>query len=92
MQLLLWRAVQEAKNKGLLEFDMGRTEFDNPGLLTFKDHWGGRRSTLTYQRYPALESQRTVEGRAMRIAKLIFSRMPIRLLPTAGRIVYRHIA
>jgi lipid II:glycine glycyltransferase (peptidoglycan interpeptide bridge formation enzyme) len=92
MQLLLWRAVQEAKNRGLLEFDMGKTEFANHGLLTFKDHWGGRRSSLIYRRYPAVGPQRAVESRAMRIAKLIFSRMPIKLLPTAGRIVYRHIA
>ena len=72
MQLLMWKAIQEAKESGLLEFDMGRTDWDNEGLLTYKDQWGCKRSTLTYLRYPALKTKRT-EQIPMRIAKLLFS-------------------
>src|SRR3984957_11100430 len=51
MQLLLWRAIQEAKNKTHPEFNLGRCEWDNVGLRMFKDRWGATRSPLTYWRY-----------------------------------------
>jgi CelD/BcsL family acetyltransferase involved in cellulose biosynthesis len=51
MQLLLWRAIQEAKDNNYSEFDLGRCERENMGLRTFKDRWGAARSPLTYWRY-----------------------------------------
>ena len=48
----MWKAIQEAKNDQLDEFDMGRSDCDNPGLIAFKDRWGAARSTLSYLRYP----------------------------------------
>jgi CelD/BcsL family acetyltransferase involved in cellulose biosynthesis len=91
MQMLMWRAIQEAKNDGLLEFDMGRTDSSNEGLLTFKDRWGGARSTLTYLRYPAPKAQRGAETASIRIAKSLFALTPISLMATAGNIIYPHI-
>src|SRR6266403_1418688 len=38
--LLFWNAIQDAKANGIEEFDMGRSDTDNPGLVTFKEHWG----------------------------------------------------
>lgn len=90
MQLLMWKAIQEAKEGGLLGFDMGRTDWNNEGLLTFKDHWGATRSTLTYLRYPAAAPQRS-EGIPRRLAKLFFGVTPTGLLSAAGKVLYRHI-
>ena len=39
MPWLLWRAIAAAKSNGATEFDMGRTDEDNAGLLAFKNHW-----------------------------------------------------
>ena len=61
MQLLMWKAIQEAKRDGLQEFDMGRTEWDNEGLLRYKDRWGGTRSMLTSFRHPATEPKALVQ-------------------------------
>jgi CelD/BcsL family acetyltransferase involved in cellulose biosynthesis len=91
MQLLMWKAIQEAKDEGLLEFDMGRTDCDNEGLLTFKDRWGATRSTLTYMRYPQLSTQRGTGDTFMRAAKSLFALAPDRLLTRAGNILYPHI-
>lgn len=90
MQLLIWKAIQEAKDEGSLWFDMGRTDLDNEGLLTFKDHWGGERSRLTYLRYPAREA-RPVADILSRIAKVFFSVAPSKILIAAGSVLYRHI-
>jgi Acetyltransferase (GNAT) domain len=91
MQFLMWKAIQEAKGDGLLEFDMGRTDLSNEGLLTFKDHWGGARSTLTYMRYPEPKPQRATESGSMRIAKSLIAVSPESLLVRAGNILYPHI-
>ena len=92
MQLLLWKAIQDAKNSGLLEFDMGRTDWNNGGLLIYKDRWGATRSTLMYFRDPAGKPQDRTENISMRIAKRIVTLVPDSILTTAGSILYRHIA
>jgi hypothetical protein len=91
MQLLMWKAIEEAKENGLLEFDMGRTDWSNEGLLTYKDRWGGARSTLLYLRHPAPKPHRRIEDVPMRIAKRIFAWAPDSLLSSAGNILYRHM-
>jgi CelD/BcsL family acetyltransferase involved in cellulose biosynthesis len=91
MQFLMWKAIQEAKSDGLVEFDLGRTDLSNEGLLTFKDHWGGARSTLTYMRYPEPRIQRTTESAALQVAQSLVPLTPARLLAKAGNIIYQHI-
>lgn len=90
MHLLFWKAIQEAKNDGLLQFDMGRSDWDNPGLIAFKGRWGAVQSVLTYLRYPTRHSQPGAAGLRMRIAKQIFALAPDGLLTTAGSVLYRH--
>ena len=87
---LLWRAIQEAKRDRLEEFDMGRSDLDNPGLISFKEHWGAERSELVYWAYPP-NLRPDVNRWGLRAAKSIFSRMPSALLPAMGRLLYRHM-
>jgi lipid II:glycine glycyltransferase (peptidoglycan interpeptide bridge formation enzyme) len=92
MHLLFWKSIQEAKNNGLKEFDMGRSDSDNAGLVEFKDRWGATRSTLTYLRYPAsVATKATSEGWRVRIAKQLFLHMPDGFLEAAGKLLYRHV-
>lgn len=92
MQLLLWRSIQEAKEDGLVEFDMGRTDWRNAGLLTFKDRWGAARSTLQYFRDPVPNSHPATADIPMRIAKRISAWAPDSFWCAAGNLLYRHIA
>jgi hypothetical protein len=91
MQLLMWRAIQEAKDAGLLDFDLGRTDLNNEGLLTFKDRWGGTRSNLGYLRYPAPKPQRPTDNVSVGVAKSLFAVAPEALLRRAGNILYPHV-
>jgi hypothetical protein len=91
VQLLMWKAIQEAKESGLLEFDMGRTDWSNEGLLTFKDRWGGARSTLLYFRQPAPKPHHRITGVSARIAKRVLACAPDSFLRSAGNILYRHV-
>jgi CelD/BcsL family acetyltransferase involved in cellulose biosynthesis len=90
MQLLFWRAIQEARHDGLSEFDLGRSDWDNPGLLAFKDRWGAARSDLGYWRYGAA-TVAAHSGWQGRVARRLFGHMPESVLPLAGKLVYRHL-
>ena len=88
MQVLMWKAIEEAKGAGLLEFDMGRSDWDNAGLVHYKDRWGCTRSTLTYSRYPKQAFSGSV---SFQVPKWVFDFAPGALLSTAGGMLYRHI-
>jgi lipid II:glycine glycyltransferase (peptidoglycan interpeptide bridge formation enzyme) len=88
---LLWRAIQEAKENGFREFDLGRSDCDNPGLVAFKDRWGSTRSRLTYWRYPARHAEKARPAWRARMAEQVLTHMPDRLLITAGKLLYRHV-
>lgn len=90
-QLLMWKAIQEAKHDQLYEFDMGRSDYDNPGLIAFKDRWGAARSTLFYLRYPSRSAQ-TISG-AMQgsVAKYVLAHAPDSLLAATGSVLYKHM-
>jgi len=89
--LLFWRTIQEGKMQGLQEFDLGRSEIENTGLVAFKDRWRARRSILTYIRFSTQRRRPAAEGYRMHMAKRLFTCMPDGLLAATGRLLYRHI-
>jgi hypothetical protein len=92
MPLLLWRAIENAKAKGATEFDLGRTDENNAGLVAFKGKWAKDPSRLVYWRYPALPLSSSTEDWRLKGAQLLFSRSPSSVLTAVGRMLYRHIA
>jgi hypothetical protein len=89
MQFLFWRTIQEAKHEGIQEFDLGRTDADASGLVTFKDRWGASRSLMTYWRRPA-SAAREALGNSVRVAGSLLRYLPGGLLAAAGRLLYKH--
>ncbi|MGD1082630.1 MAG: GNAT family N-acetyltransferase [Candidatus Sulfotelmatobacter sp.] len=95
MPLLFWRAIQEGKELRAQEFDLGRSDIDNPGLVAFKDHLGAACSKLNYFR-ACRNGSRSVtaagpEDWRLRLARGAFARMPDFLLKIAGNLLYRHV-
>jgi CelD/BcsL family acetyltransferase involved in cellulose biosynthesis len=95
MHFLLWKAIQEAKNSGLRTFDLGRTDADQTGLVTFKNRWGTTRQVLTYSRYvPVGKLAQAFEVPAthwrLRTAKRVFAHLHPAVLSMLGRFLYRH--
>jgi hypothetical protein len=88
---LLWRAVSAAKRSGANEFDMGRTEESNTGLLTFKNHWVPMPTQLVYWNYPEVSGIDAIGGWKMNLAKRVFPLMPRKLMTLTGSLFYRHI-
>jgi len=88
---LLWKGIAAAKLNGAIEFDMGRTEEGNAGLLAFKNHWVPQPKRLVYWKFPDTSSFISGDNWKLRMAKRIFSYMPNRLLTITGNLIYRHI-
>ncbi len=62
MQFLLWRAIQKAKQNGQREFDLGRSDCDNPGLVAFKDRWGSKPVIADLLEMPSAGSRKPSTG------------------------------
>lgn len=90
-QFLLWKTIQEAKNKHLLLFDLGRSDDNDSGLIQFKSRWGASQSSLVYFRYFLGQPTKATSLQRWNIAKHLFSHIPNPCLAAAGRLLYRHI-
>jgi lipid II:glycine glycyltransferase (peptidoglycan interpeptide bridge formation enzyme) len=91
MPLLFWKAIQEGKRLGAQEFDLGRSEMNDPGQAVFKGHLGANGSTLVYFSYPPLVRSSPASGWKMKIARSTVGWLPDTLLITAGKLLYRHV-
>ncbi|HKQ36110.1 MAG TPA: GNAT family N-acetyltransferase [Nitrospiraceae bacterium] len=89
--MLFWRAIKDAKDAGMEELDLGRSDLDNTGLITFKERWSAVRTTLTTWRAPAVIATSSFQSFNPRLAKKVCARLPDSVLTLAGRLLYRHI-
>jgi lipid II:glycine glycyltransferase (peptidoglycan interpeptide bridge formation enzyme) len=90
IQMLIWRSIQEAVERGMLRFDFGRSDLNNQGLTAFKDRWNATRSLLTYWTTPSVPD-RFHESWGTSLAGRTFTHCPDWLLTTSGRLLYRHL-
>ena len=90
MALLLWKTIQEAKDSGLEELDMGRSDSDNLGLRAFKEHWGAVGSPLSYWTYPH-KTPAIPRPWQKNLARRVVLAAPNSALEAVGTFLYRHI-
>ena len=88
--LLFWKAIQEAKDQGFEELELGRSDIQNSGLIAFKEHWGAARTTIRYWSYPP-ESTGLPTVWKDRLAKRVVSICPDIALEMIGKVLYKHI-
>jgi len=91
MPFLLWQAIEEAKNTGAAQFDFGRSEIANTGLIRFKDHFGAKQSVLVHKTFPGMSWEAGADNWSMKCAKMVFSMLPEQALVWAGKWIYPHI-
>ena len=89
MPFLLWRTIQEAKERGFEELDLGRSDSDNQGLVEFKDRLGAVRRLLNYWSYPHREAEFRA-GLKKKLADRFISVMPNLSLEVVGKLLYKH--
>jgi hypothetical protein len=77
-----------------MAFDLGRSDCDATGLITFKKRLGAARSTLRYYRFPiSLSDGHNATGArgAYRLRQNILRRLPDSLFCSVGSFLYRHL-
>jgi lipid II:glycine glycyltransferase (peptidoglycan interpeptide bridge formation enzyme) len=90
MQFLLWRAIEDAKGRDIEELDFGRSDFQDQGLMVYKERWGAVRTQTGYFQTRALHRTRSHWLGNVR-NKINFARfVPQGILATTGRLLYRH--
>ena len=89
MPFLFWKAIQDAKQAGCNTFDLGRSDLDAVGLLTFKERLGA--TPVIAQYATTVNSSILHTGIVRRVATAAFKRMPDPLLICAGRLLYPRV-
>jgi lipid II:glycine glycyltransferase (peptidoglycan interpeptide bridge formation enzyme) len=90
MQMLLWRVIEQASGQGFNEFDLGRSDQEDHGLILFKDRLGANRSSITYFRNPPVSRRSLLWPGSSHIGKRVVSCIPESLLAAGGRLLYKH--
>jgi hypothetical protein len=90
MQMLFWRAIEQASGQGFNEFDLGRSNQEDHGLILFKDRLGADRSSITYFRNPLVSRRSLLRPGARCIGRRVVSCMPGPFLAAGGRLLYKH--
>ena len=89
---LFAKMFEYAKDRGLEEMDLGRSNADEPGLITFKDRLGGVQERIEYFRLPGSDESKTNSRPwVKKLLKAGCSLAPDSLLVGAGNLFYRHI-
>jgi CelD/BcsL family acetyltransferase involved in cellulose biosynthesis len=90
MPFLFWKMIEESKAAGAERLDLGRSDFDNEGLITFKDRMGTTRRRLTYYRYSYAQRDNLAPARKSHGFRDLLFNLPDVVLSTAGGVLYRH--
>jgi len=90
MAFLFWNAIQAAKDKGCEQFEMGRSDKGNLGLISFKEHWGAIGTDLSYWKYPHKPGA-AADGWHKNVLQRLMPVIPDSALRTVGRLFYKHI-
>lgn len=91
VHLLFWNTIRDGKSNGARVLDLGRSDSDNLGLITFKERWGATRSHLTYWRYSTCPASAPLAGWGIKLARSVIGHIPDTLLIAAGKMLYRHV-
>jgi CelD/BcsL family acetyltransferase involved in cellulose biosynthesis len=90
MPFLFWDVIEEAKGRNAETLDLGRSELDNSGLITFKERLGAARYPLSYWRIGGAAAAST-RSLPVKIAKHVLRCLPDPILAAAGKVFYRHV-
>lgn len=90
--LLFWKTIQQAKSAGIEEFDLGRSSYEDLGLLAFKEHLGATSSELTYYRnLPFRPRSVQHQQRLSLLPRQALAHLPDPLFARVGQLLYRHM-
>ncbi len=88
--LLFWKTIQDAKDHGFEELELGRSDVDNLGLIAFKERWGATRTVIGYWSYPPEPAGLPGVWRKT-LARHLVLILPDIALEGIGGLLYKHV-
>ncbi len=91
--LIIWKAIEAAKAKGITRLDFGLSDWGEEGLVRYKRKYASDEKTITYLRSePASESSQTSELLPRLTDLLTDEAVPDQVTEQAGELLYRLFA
>jgi hypothetical protein len=90
MPRLFWKVIHEAKSEKFQDFDLGRSDPSNVGLIRFKDHLGA--ATTSVQNWQLAGNGMSAKSDVANspLLQSLLPHLPDTLFRLAGEIFYRH--
>jgi hypothetical protein len=90
--MLVWEAIRWHAENGFHVLSFGRSDMKNQGLRWFKNGWNLKERVLRYYKYDLKQNCTVAQSRPLvDWSPRIFSRMPVPLLRSIGRVLYKHM-
>jgi lipid II:glycine glycyltransferase (peptidoglycan interpeptide bridge formation enzyme) len=90
--LVMWEAMRWYSQNGYKSLCLGRTEFENQGLIQFKSGWGTTEQPIHYYQYDFKKGS-FVRGssKVTGFHNKIFRNIPIPISNKIGALLYKHV-
>jgi CelD/BcsL family acetyltransferase involved in cellulose biosynthesis len=91
--LLTWESIQRTGQLGYEVLDLGRTAYDNPGLVQSKRSWGATEQACPYYYYPAIRGLATTgeQSKKYQLVTACWRKLPLQISAPLGGLLYRHL-
>lgn len=91
--VLMWQAITWGCAHGFKTLDMGRTAYDNEGLMAFKRRWGATKEPLAYYYYPRVDGLASTSERSWKFRLLTncWRQLPLHVAGPLGGQLYKHL-
>ena len=93
--VIQWEAINQACKQGFELFDFGEVPDGNAALAKFKSKWGAEPTRLYRYYFPATQpseqAKADAEGAARKLAKSVWSRLPLELTAWLGERAYYYL-
>ncbi len=91
--LIMWEAIKWHQENGCHTLNLGRTDPEDQGLLSYKRSWGPTESKMCYCRIVLATDLKLkfLLARKRNLFKKLFQLMPSPLLRLAGTVAYKHL-
>jgi lipid II:glycine glycyltransferase (peptidoglycan interpeptide bridge formation enzyme) len=90
--IIIWEAIKLYNKLGYKELSLGKTELKNTGLRRFKLGWGASEEIDNIYRY-SLKNNKFINFKSFTVGfhNHLFKKMPLIILKSIGKLMYRHI-
>lgn len=88
---LFWKAIEDAKEHGIQEMDLGRSDLDNEGLIRFKGQLGSTKTLISYWRLARGFQPVRKSSRSFQIASQLLAHAPASLQIAIGDLFTKHM-